>query len=139
MNDTITTAEPDTTHFLAIEEGIDELRIKLVCTATKGADCHKRHPDPTVESYSLDDPDLIDTDTCWAVEWVEEGGAETLMAVEDAAFPMIPVRLSYEEGPLVEPIAPHPLLPTEPARVLPSRSRTRVRSACGPCPPMLRR
>ena len=100
----------DAVHFLAINSDWDEPRLKLVCTATKGADCHKQHPDPTVEAFYPDDPDLIDTDTCWAVEWAEDGGWETVAVKEGAEFPMIPVHITNDEGPVVEPIEPHPLL-----------------------------
>jgi len=110
-------AAADAVHFLAINSDWDEPRLKLVCTATKGADCHKQHPDPTVEAFYPDDPDLIDTDTCWAVEWAEDGGWETVAVKEGAEFPMIPVHITNDEGPVVEPIEPHPLLPMLEAEV----------------------
>lgn len=119
MSETITTAA-DAVHWLAIDADWGEPRLKLVCTAARGAYCRKRHPDPVVEEWLPDDPDLIDTDRCWAVEWAEDAGWESVQVAEGAEFPPIPVSVACDEGPVLAPILPHPALP-EPERVKPSR------------------
>lgn len=119
MTETITTAA-DAVHWLAIDADWGEPRLKLVCTAARGAYCRKRHPDPDVEEWLPDDPDLIDTDRCWAVEWAEDAGWESVQVAEGAEFPPIPVSVACDEGPVLAPILPHPTLP-EPERVKPSR------------------
>jgi hypothetical protein len=64
------------------------------------------------ESWTLGDPDIdwVAGD-CWAVEWVDEGGWETVQCDEGATFPRIPVSVSCDEGPVIAPVTPHPLLP----------------------------
>lgn len=119
MTETITTAA-DAVHWLAIDADWGEPRLKLVCTAARGAYCRKRRPDPDVEEWLPDDPDLIDTDRCWAVEWAEDAGWESVQVEEGAEFPLIPVSVTCDEGPMLAPILPHPTLP-EPERVKPSR------------------
>lgn len=119
MTEAITTAA-DAVHWLAIDADWGEPRLKLVCTAARGAHCRKRHPDPDVEEWLPDDPDLIDTDRCWAVEWAEDAGWESVQVAEGAEFPPIPVSVTCDEGPVLAPILPHPTLP-EPERVKPSR------------------
>lgn len=119
MTETITTAA-DAVHWLAIDADWGEPRLKLVCTAARGAYCRKRHPDPDVEEWLPDDSDLIDTDRCWAVEWAEDAGWESVQVEEGAEFPPIPVSVTCDEGPMLAPILPHPTLP-EPERVKPSR------------------
>lgn len=119
MTETVTTAA-DAVHWLAIDADWGEPRLKLVCTATRGAYCRKRHPDPDVEEWLPGDPGLIDTDRCWAVEWAEDAGWESVQVEEGAEFPPIPVSVTCDEGPMLAPILPHPTLP-EPERVKPSR------------------
>lgn len=108
----ITTAA-DTVHWLAIEQGIDfEPRLKLVCTAAPGAKCRLRPPDDR-EEWHLDDPDLVDSGTCWAVQWAEDGGWETIQCedTEVEQFGRIPVTVSNDDGPVLHPVEAHPILP----------------------------
>lgn len=127
-------AMTDAVHHLAICDDMDELRLKLVCTATKGADCRKYHPDPTVEEWSLDDPDLLDGDICMAVQWAEDGGWETVRAEDGAEFPMIPVHVTLDEGPVLSPVLSRPTLLIQPEPVKPSREDVRqaIEAAFGP-------
>lgn len=124
----------DAVHHLAICDDMDELRLKLVCTATKGADCHKYHPDHTVETWDLDDPELLDGDRCNAVEWAEDGGWETVRAEDGAEFPMIPVHVTLDEGPVLSPVLSRPTLLIQPEPVKPSREAVRqaIEAAFGP-------
>ena len=62
------------------------------------------------ESWSYNDPDLIDGEKCWAVEWVEGGGMETTASAEGVTWPTIPVTVDYDEGVVLAPVAPHPPL-----------------------------
>ena len=108
------TDKPDTTHYITLSSNMTaghrgEVVLDLICTAAPGADCRKRPADPTREEWSVDDPDLIDGE-CWAVEWVTEGGWETV-ATDHAELGRIPVAVEYDEGVLVFPVAPHPVLP----------------------------
>jgi hypothetical protein len=105
-------AAPDAVHFLVIEQGIDfEPRLKLECTAAAGAECRMRPADGR-EEYYLDDPDLVDGGKCWAVEWVEDGGWDTIQCEEGEEFPRIPIEITNDDGPVIHPAAPHPLLPS---------------------------
>ena len=110
------TDKPDTTHYITLRSDMNaghrgEVVLDLICTAAPGADCRKRPADPTREEWPLDDPDLIDGE-CWAVEWVAEGGWETV-ATDHAEIGRIPVAVEYDEGVLVAPVAPHPVLPID--------------------------
>ena len=97
-------------HYLTIEDDWDELRLKLVCTATPDAPCRMRPSDDTREEWRDDDPDLTPGHPCWAVEWAEEGGWETVASADDAKWPRIPVTVEYDEGVVIAPVAPHPAL-----------------------------
>ena len=132
MSEIITTAA-DAVHWLAIDADWGEPRLKLVCTAARGAYCRKRHPDPDVEEWLPGDPGLIDTDRCWAVEWAEDAGWESVQVEEGAEFPPIPVSVTCDEGPMLAPILPHPTLP-EPERVKPSREDVAREIALGDDP-----
>lgn len=57
-------------HFLALAIEDGELTTRFVCTGKRGDACHKQAPDDR-ESWKPDDPDLIDTDTCWIADWIE--------------------------------------------------------------------
>lgn len=116
----------DTTHYLAICTDDGEPRLTLVCTAAPGADCRKRPKDANErEGWYMDDPDIEWVDgPCWAVEYAEDGGWETVQCEEGASFPRIPVSVVYDEGPVIAPIAPHPLLPLGDSRTyLPPEGR----------------
>ena len=82
--------------------------LRLVCTATPGSPCRMRPADDR-EHWSYSDPDLIDGE-CWAVEWVEAGGMETMASADDVTWPTIPVTVAYDEGVVLAPVAPHPPL-----------------------------
>lgn len=109
----MTSDAADTTHYITIEKATwstrGEVILNLVCTAAPGASCRKRPTDER-EEWTLDDPDLIDGQ-CWAAEWVQEGGWETV-ATDHDEIGRVPVDVEYIEGVLVSPVAPHPTLPT---------------------------
>ena len=60
-----------------------------------------------------DDPDLTAGHECWAVEWAEDGGWETVAAADDVTWPRIPVSVECDEGVIIAPIAPQPTLDGE--------------------------
>ena len=97
-------------HYLTIEEGFDGPRLALVCTATPDAPCRMRPDDDTRESWHHGDPDLTPGHPCWAVEWAEDGGWETVAAAGGATWPRIPVTVEYDEGVVIAPVATHPAL-----------------------------
>ena len=96
-------------HYLTIDADWDELRLKLVCTATPDAPCRMR-PSDDRETWHDDDPDLTAGHECWAVEWAEAGGWETVAAADGAQWPRIPVSVECDEGAIIAPIAPQPTL-----------------------------
>ncbi len=97
-------------HYLRIHDDYDdELRLALVCAAAPGSPCRLRPADGR-EEWTDTDTDLIDS-VCWAVEWAEAGGWETIAAAEGVTWPMIPVTVEYECGPVVAPVIPQPDLP----------------------------
>ena len=96
-------------HHLEIDFGMmSGPELRLICTATPGSPCRIRPADDR-EHWHHDDPDLIDGE-CWAVEWVECVGMETMASADGVTWPTIPVTVEYDEGPVIAPIAPHPLL-----------------------------
>lgn len=95
-------------HHLEIDFGMRGPELRLVCTATPGSPCRMRPADDR-ETWSYNDPDLID-DECWAVEWVEGGGMETMASADGVTWPTIPVTVEYDEGVVLAPVAPHPPL-----------------------------
>ena len=102
-------------HYLAIDGYAEELRLKLICTATTDAPCRMRDPsDPDREEWHEGDPDLTPGHPCWAVEWSEEAGWESVASATDVEWPRIPVTVEYDEGVIVAPVAPQPDLFTEP-------------------------
>ena len=109
-------------HHLEIDFGMmSGPELRLVCTATPGSPCRMRPADDR-ESWSYDDPDLIDGE-CWAVEWVEGGGMETMASADGVTWPTIPVTVEYDEGVVLAPVAPHPpLWPDGGDRMMPQRA-----------------
>ena len=91
-------------HHLEIDFGMfNGPELCLVCTATPGSPCRKRPADDR-ESWSYNDPDLIDGD-CWAVEWVEAVGLEAMTSADGVTWPTIPVTVEYDEGVVLAPAA----------------------------------
>lgn len=104
------------THSVTITADPDGfLHLGLECTAAPGAPCRRRPVDRTLEEWSPDDPNIeFEDDECFAVEWVNAEGFEDAVFSEDAGvFARIPVRVSYEEGVIVAPAEPHPVLDVE--------------------------
>lgn len=99
-------------HYLRIHDDYDEIRLALVCAAAPGSPCRLRPADGR-EEWTYADADLIDSGVCWAVEWADDGGWETVAAAEGVTWPMIPVTVEYEYemGPVVAPVIPQPDLP----------------------------
>ena len=96
-------------HHLEIDFGMSGPELRLVCTATPDSPCRMRPADDR-ESWSYYDyPDLIDGE-CWAAEWVEAGGMETMASADGVTWPTIPVTVEYDEGVVLAPVAPHPPL-----------------------------
>lgn len=85
---------PDTVHHIAIEWD-EEPRLRLTCSAAPGAPCRMRPADDR-ETWYVGDPDLVDGD-CWAVEWVEAGGWESV-GWQGRDIPPIPVVVDFGEG-----------------------------------------
>ena len=88
-------------------DGEDEY-VHVVCNLT-GADrpcavieCPKDHDDVT--QACIEEHGAAAIDKCWAVEWEEYGGRETL----DVHLPPthIPVTIAYDEGVLVREVPP---------------------------------
>ena len=97
-------------HYLTISDDWDELRLKLVCTATPDAPCRMR-PSDDRETWNYGDPDLTAGHECWAVEWAEMGGWETVAAADGVTtWPRIPVSVECDEGVVIAPILPQPIL-----------------------------
>ena len=97
-------------HYLTISDDWDELRLKLVCTATPDAHCRMR-PSDDRETWNDGDPDLTAGHECWAVEWAEMGGWETVAAADGVTtWPRIPVSVERDEGVVIAPILPQPIL-----------------------------
>lgn len=99
-------------HHLRINDDYDAIRLELVCTAAPGSPCRLRPADGR-EVWTYDDADLIDSGVCWATEWADEGGWETIAAAEGVTWPLIPVTVEYEYemGPVVAPVIPQHELP----------------------------
>ena len=107
---TPSTGKTHTSHYLRIDD-YDEIRLELVCAAAPGSPCRLRPADGR-EVWTYDDADLIDSGVCWAVEWADEGGWETIAAAEGVTWPLIPVTVECEfERPVVAPVVPQPDLP----------------------------
>ncbi len=116
-------------HYLTIDDD-DELRLRLVCTATPDAPCRKR-PSDDRETWDDYDPDLTSGNPCWAVEWAEEGGWESVAGADGVEWPRIPVTIEYDEGVLVAPVFPEPILPFDGSTDAPAGDCGRGSSPCG--------
>jgi len=53
--------------------------------------------------------EMVDAD-CWAVEWVSDGGWESVMPDVDGIYASIPVAVSYNDGVIVKLVEPHTAL-----------------------------
>ena len=108
---------PDAVHHLVIDTKFGEPVLRLVCTATKGADCRLKPTNADeLESWYVGDPDLTFEDApCWAVEWIEDAGWDDgVRCAAGAKFPSWPVEITYDEGVVIAPVEPHPLLDVAP-------------------------
>lgn len=92
---------------LVAEDG--EIRPRLTCTATPDAPCRRRPVDPDQESWT-DEDETTPGHECWAVEWVEYAGWDTVTAA-DGILSSVDVEVSYEEGVVVDLTPPQPTLP----------------------------
>lgn len=92
---------------LAAEDG--EIRPRLTCTATPDAPCRRRPVDPDLESWT-DEDETTPGHECWAVEWAEDAGWDTVTAT-DGVLSSVDVEVSYEEGVVVDLTPPQPTLP----------------------------
>jgi hypothetical protein len=105
-------------HFIELHADRGEIAPRLVCTATPDAPCRRRPVDPDVESWT-DDTETTSGHECWAVEWVDAGGWDSLTwGPESGTLARVPVDVSYDHrGVLVEPVVlpdPLDLLPMTP-------------------------
>lgn len=66
----------DIQHFVEPWIDTDAMYLSFTCKAPVGAPCLMRHPNPDVEAWSIDDPELVPTKTCNIVDWLDELGAE---------------------------------------------------------------
>lgn len=92
---------------LVAEDG--EIRPRLTCTATPDSPCRRRPVDPDRESWT-DADETTPGHECWAVEWAEDGGWETITAA-DGILSSVDVEVTYEEGVVVDLTPPQPTLP----------------------------
>lgn len=111
------TEEPEavapTVHYLKVfGESDGHLTMKFICTATPDAYCRQRPEDPSIEHWDVNDPNVVLVPgECWAAEWIEACGMEDAIVVEnEVVFAQIPVSVSYDEGVILDTIAPHPTL-----------------------------
>jgi hypothetical protein len=106
------TDKPDTTHYITLGSDMpagtrgEVVVLNLICTAPPGADCRKRPAEPR-ETWSLDDPDLIDGE-CWAVEWVDAVGWWDAVGTDHTEIGRIPVAVEYGECVIVSPVEEEP-------------------------------
>jgi hypothetical protein len=84
-----------------------ELSLRLVCHAPEGADCKKRPADSSVGEWdgdweNADQGEFVYTDECWAIEYQEDGGWESLFTITDGVWGSIPVSVAYDDGVQIE-------------------------------------
>lgn len=98
-------------HAIEVVSEDGEISLRLVCQAVKGAPCRLRPADPEVEEWSSDyEGELVDSE-CWALEWQDAVGfVDGVRSDGDGVLTTFPVRVGCEEGVLVWPIPPHPML-----------------------------
>ena len=98
------------THHLQLFAEDGEIRPRLTCTATPDSVCRRRPVDPDQESWT-DEDETTPGHECWAVEWAEMGGWETVAAADGVTtWPRIPVSVECDEGVVIAPILPQPIL-----------------------------
>ncbi len=97
------------THHLQLFAEDGEIRPRLTCTATPDAVCRRRPVDPDQESWT-DEDETTPGHECWAVEWAEDAGWDTVTAA-DGILSSVDVEVTYEEGVVVDLTPPQPTLP----------------------------
>jgi hypothetical protein len=80
-----------------------ELSLRLVCYAPAEANCKKRPADTSVSFWDgdwedADQGEFVYTDKCWAIEYEEDGGWESLFTVTDGVWASVPVSVAYNDG-----------------------------------------
>ena len=76
--------------------------LRLMCTAPPDAMCRRRPVDPYLESWTDEDENEMTTGhECWAVEWIEEDGWESVATETDGILFSIGVQVYYDEGPVI--------------------------------------
>ena len=96
------------THHLQLVAEDGEIRPRLTCTATPDSVCRRRPVDTDQESWT-DEDETTPGHECWAVEWVEDGGWDTVTAA-DGILSSVDVEVTYDEGVVVDLAPPHPTL-----------------------------
>lgn len=99
------------THHLQLFAEDGEIRPRLTCTATPDAVCRRRpvDPDPDQESWT-DEDETTPGHECWAVEWAEDDGWDTVTAT-DGILSSVDVEVTYDGGPIISLTTPQPTLP----------------------------
>ena len=99
------------THHLQLVAEDGEIRPRLTCTATPDALCRRRPVDPDLDQESWTDEDeTTPGHECWAVEWAEARGWDTVTAA-DGILSSVDVEVTYDEGVVVDLAPPQPTLP----------------------------
>ena len=88
------------THHLQLFAEDGEIRPRLTCTATPDAVCRRRPVDTDQESWT-DEDETTPGHECWAVEWAEDGGWDTVTAA-DGILSSVDVEVTYDEGVVVD-------------------------------------
>ena len=97
------------THHLQLFAEDGEIRPRLTCTATPDSVCRRRPVDTDQESWT-DEDETTPGHECWAVEWAEDGGWDTVTAA-DGILSSVDVEVTYDEGVVVDLAPPQPTLP----------------------------
>ena len=97
------------THHLQLFAEDGEIRPRLTCTATPDSVCRRRPVDTDQESWT-DEDETTPGHECWAVEWAEDGGWDTVTAA-DGILSSVDVEVTYDEGVVVDLATPHQTLP----------------------------
>ena len=97
------------THHLQLFAEDGEIRPRLTCTATPDSVCHRRPVDTDQESWT-DEDETTPGHQCWAVEWAEDGGWDTVTAA-DGILSSVDVEVTCDEGVVVDLAPPQPTLP----------------------------
>ena len=101
--------EAMSTHHLQLFAEDGEIRPRLSCTATPDAVCRRRPVDTDQESWT-DEDETTPGHECWAVEWAEAAGWDTVTAA-DSILSSVDVEVTYDEGVVVDLAPPQPTLP----------------------------